>query len=308
MLGYFHFVRELYRKTKQNKTNYWILYQLIKRCFSSWHKIWNKTLLKNSLLALSWAFSSLSEESEDSSLFLVEWIFQCHPPKNYTQFFTWLGLHLLLLSNWYLGKCYSAFCLPFMNRQLEFKINPVKFQECMIAFSFFVLYMLVVTQFIASFILSISIAFPLIFLPLSSVNFHLLDGIQKQWAWVKTSRKWFFPKCLTADAGAMPRQNPAHVALSLPTGREWLNMLVAAFTLPLCPRTPPWRDPATPKKRQGSGVRPGSSSLSFLVHSSNSMAKEQWQSFLPCCGFLFLLTLPARCQSRQDVWGEDKNI
>lgn len=193
--------------------------------------------MQTSLLALSCTFSSLRRIWR---FFLVPFGMdfpkekhQCHPPKNYTQFFTWLGLHLLLLSNWYLGKCYSAFCLPFMNRQLEFKINPVKFQGCMIAFSFFVLYMLVVTQFILSFILSISDAFPLTFLPLSSVNFHLLAGIQKQWTWVKTSRKWFLPKCMIADAGAMPRQNPAHVALSLPVEREWLDMLVAVFTLSL---------------------------------------------------------------------------
>lgn len=160
---------------------------------------------------------------------------QCHPPKNYTQFFTWLGLHLLLLTNWYLGKYYSAFCLPFMNRQLEFKINPVKFQEWMIAFSFFILHMLVASQFILSFILSVLDVFPLIFLPLPSVNFHLLAGIQKQWTRVKTSSKRFLPKCMIADAGAMPRQNPAHVALSLPVGREWLDMLVAACTLPLMP-------------------------------------------------------------------------
>lgn len=178
----------------------------------------------------------------------------------------------------------------------------------MIAFSFFVLYMLVVTQFIPSFILSISDAFPLTFLPLSSVNFHLLARIQKQWTWVQTSRKWFLPKCMIADAGAMPRQNPAHVGLSLPIGREWSDMLVAAFTLPLMPQDTSLEGSSHSweKAKFESGVREQHFFFFFLVHSGNSTSKQQWQ-FPPCYCFLFLFKLPARCQSRQGVRGEDKN-
>lgn len=104
----------------------------------------------------------------------------CHTSKNYTQFFTSLGLHFPMLTNWYLGECYYTFCLPSMHRQLEFKINPVKFQESMITFSFLVLNMLVVAQFILFYILSVFCVFPLIFLPPPSGSFHLLAGIQQK--------------------------------------------------------------------------------------------------------------------------------
>jgi len=104
----------------------------------------------------------------------------CHTPKNHTQFFTSLGLNFPVLTNWYLEECYCAFCLPSMHRQLDFKINPVKFQECVITFSFLVLNMLVVAQLILSFILSGFDVFPLIFLPPPSGNFHSLAGIQQK--------------------------------------------------------------------------------------------------------------------------------
>lgn len=129
---------------------------------------------------------------------------QCHPPKIYTQIFTCLGLYLLLLSNWYLGKCYSAFCLPFMNRQLKFEINPVKFQEWMIAFSFFILYMLVVTQFF-------SVLYPFYFWCLSTYfpptlwcEFPLAGWNSETINLNKTSRKRFLPKCMIADAQTKP--------------------------------------------------------------------------------------------------------
>lgn len=130
--------------------------------------------------------SSFLLNPEDFSLFSAEWI--CFQKRNACvthlkimhKFFTSLGLHFPMLANWYLGECYCAFCLPSMHRQLEFKINPVKFQEWMITFSFLLLNMLVVAQFILSFILSLFDVFPLIFLPPPSGNFHSLAGIQQK--------------------------------------------------------------------------------------------------------------------------------
>lgn len=109
--------------------------QLINTCFPSYQKIWNKTLLRNSL---SWCKQDCWHDRVKSWRFFLVLcrmdLFPkekhlCHTPKNYPQFFTSLGLHFPMLANCYLGECYCAFCLPSTHRQLEFKINPVKFQE-----------------------------------------------------------------------------------------------------------------------------------------------------------------------------------
>lgn len=146
----------------------------------------------------------------------------------------------------------------------------------------------------------------LIFLPLSGVNFHLLAGIQKQWTWVKTSRKRFLPKCMIADAGAMPRQNPAHVTLSLPVGREWLDELGAAFTLPLMPQDTSLEGSSHSweKARFRSGAREQQLVLFTVVI---SLQNKVMTKFPPCCGFLLQLKLPGRYQPGQGVWGGNKH-
>lgn len=109
---------------------------------------------------------------------------------------------------------------------------------------------------------------------------------------------------MIADAGAVPRQNPAHADLSLPVRRERLVMSAAAFR-------PPRRLPGgilqllRKSKVQERGQRAVACPFLFpvVIPQQNSHDK----GLPPCCGCLFQLKLPVRRQPRQGVWGGVKD-